>query len=316
MNVARQVLYAAALLLAAFGPWIVRTQVVHRPHQEELAAELADRLAERERERETIREAATTVRGQRSALEQRLDELRDEQRDAAQALDTEMVGLDRVRRERASLEDRASTLEARVEEAETTCADLRARVHEQEATLVALRAEVGALAERRDALAAETLSRQESTRALVAERIAWENFQTFGSLPRVSLSAYAGVADEGNCGGVEVGMVMLRRFGQRWGLKGGLLVRDTNLRSEGAYAGPTWQLGLDGRAYVEMWAGPYWYTTPDGPGIDPALGGTLGWTFPSWRLGLGLTALTAPETSMVGLALGYSQIGEAIDPYW
>lgn len=314
MNTRHPAIFVVALALVASVPFAVKTWWVHAPRLATTRAATLDAERAREAERADLAAQLEALRDDRPAGAP-LDALRARRDRAGAELDRSAEALDAARERHAEALAAAEAHVPRVDLERVVVDSLRRSLDEwtrlrddEQAVVVGLEGQLSELDTRLATLTARA-------DGLERERVSWEQWQTWSSLPRVSMLGTFGRLDGANTIGGEATLWLLRTGETPWGLRAGLMSADLPVRTERAYVGPVVRHGILRHGHVGLWAGPYFAQHGAGLDVDPAIGGSLGWSLPLRALSVGLTGIASPDETMFGLTLGISQIGEPIDPY-
>ncbi len=306
------------LAIAAVGPFVVRTLFVHRPEVARTRAAFADLEEQRREESRDLSSRLASLEPAGREAADRVVALQRERHRIRTDLHRATLRLERTEATGRRLQSTLTDLTARIGRARAVHDSLQPVRADLSSRRTELTTRVDALDRRLARVDAETRTVREHAQRLATERKVWESYQTWHSLPRAALHAVL-LRGDNNCGGAEASLWLFRP-GRRTelgslGLKAGLLVEDRRHQTERAYFGPSWQLLFGRRLHLDLWAGPYLAESAGSLAVDPAGGATLGWSFPDLHAGLGLVGLRTADDTMVGLSLGYSQVGRAVDPY-
>lgn len=315
MLLTKPLVAGAVLSIAVLGSYAARMQLIEGPRLLEMRAEYesweqkqADAAAE-------LLVRSTVAAESAATLERRVLERTTERARIAADLNTRLARVDVLSGEVRGSETEAARQRLSVDELEHAVALLEQEVARQSARRQQWSEELDVQIAQDRTARSQMVALEQRIESSLADRVAWEERERYESVPRLGIYALAGRSDDGTCTGLQMAGWLARPMGQRLGVVGGVVVEDRFARKERVYLGPAWQKLLSDRLHVDLWAGGAWYATDVGDGLAAGGGATLGFALPRWRLGIGVTAILIPETPMIALALGTSQMGMRIDPY-
>lgn len=309
------ILWTGIALAAAAFPFAVRMLFVEGPAERRTRVEFDERVAARQEELEALRDVLEVIVADPDPSIERQRKLRAQWAETVRELRVARSDVASRREEFARDERRLHEEETTNDVLRTELDDLTARAAQVERTAAELDRDVETLARDLEALETEERIVVDETRRLAQQRRSWEDDLTWNSLPRVAVRGVVGRGDEFAWSGLESSFWIARPWSQRIGVKSALLVEHRTRRTERMVLAPSWQQRLGRRSHVDLWAGPLLHAEAGTMEVDPAVGATFGWSLAQWPISVGLTGFASDGGGMVGVGVGYSQEGQAIDPY-